>query len=124
MATFVQNDRSPCHGNDLDLLRQQIIDLLNKAYTETARGDVVANSALLIDSLLNFTTAHFYLIEHTMPKTHTLKVHRKHRELHKALMDGVVELQIACRIGKPVPVEVLSLLINWFQHSPATASRS
>ena len=114
MPTFESSDRSLILMKKANQHSQHLVQLLDKAYLETARGDAIENLSVLIDGLTDYATAHFYFVEHTMSASLHLVEHRKE---HKEFMSRVAELQISYYCArKPVALNVLSFLIDWLTY--------
>ena len=114
MPTFAWDDSSRILIEKADEQSKYLIELLDKAYIETASGKAIQNLSALIDGLADYATSHFYFVEHMMSISADLA---KHREEHKAFMAGVAELQIAYYCAsRPVRLDVLSFLINSLAH--------
>ena len=135
MPTFARTDSSLHWIRKADQQSHSLIELLDKAYVEAARGDDIENLGVLIDGLTDYATAHFYLIEHIMStsmdlmergvehkafagKTISTSLYiMEHREEYKAFMAKVAELKNSYYCSeKPVSLKVLLFLTNWLSH--------
>lgn len=113
MPVFEWNENSLQWVKNADQQSRHLIELLDRAYEETARGDTVENWAGLIDELIEYATARFLFEEYIMSiRSHTMDVMEQ-----QSFISRIAELKEAFHSGSErIPLKELTFLINWLTH--------
>lgn len=111
MSTFEFNEHSVRSIEQTRLQTLHTISLLQKAYSEIAKGAAVENCMLLIDALME-TTEQLYFVEHTM----ALK--RRHNDTHSgiAFQECISQLHNHHVHNEFISLHTFSLLIDYLSH--------
>ena len=100
-------------GNDeIDYQHQCLVRLINVIHIANEEGKKVAEFEDILDTLVNYTVAHFNFEEDLMEKANYPGYHA-HIPLHKDFLQGVGDFLVDFKAGRATVEELLKILKDW-----------
>jgi hemerythrin len=96
----------------IDKQHRMIVDYINELDDVIAGGGNRDRVAMVIHSLVGYTTSHFQF-EESMQEEAAYPFHKMHKKLHERFVKRVNEFQERLKLGEDISEELHKLMFNW-----------
>ncbi|BDU69112.1 hypothetical protein GETHOR_12130 [Geothrix oryzae] len=115
MPLAIWSDRFATGIDSIDRQHQQLFTAVNQLHEAFRQGHGQEQVQKAIDFLLDYTVDHFRTEEDHM-RRHAYQGYAAHAAAHARLVERVTGLKADSDAGRPVAMEVTTLLADWLKH--------